>query len=309
LATVIRPRLDSRAGAVLSQALFPSYTEIDPYQMAAYSIDAAIRNVVAAGADLNRVALLDNFCWCDSTNPERLWELKEAARACYDTAVAFGTPFISGKDSMFNDFRGFDGNGEPVSISIQPTLLISSIGLIDDVAKSVSLDFKRPGDLIYLLGETSGRLAGSEYLAMLGVSSGGERLPALDPTANRAVYAVINKLTNARLLASSQSVGRGGLGAAIALAAVGGMMGAVLSLPSGLSGEQAMFSESPGRVLVSVNPEHRSRFEATVASIPCALIGEVGGSDLLTIDVNGDRLVEAPIGALYDRYHATFAEY
>jgi len=309
LASAIRPRLDSQAGALLSQALFPSYTEIDPYRMAAVSIDAAVRNVIAAGADLDRIALLDNFCWCDSNHPERLWELKEAARACYDTAVTFGTPFISGKDSMFNDFRGFDTGGWPISISIRPTLLISSIGLIDDVAKTVSLDFKRPGDRLYLLGETHAELAGSEYLAMLGVGSRGEALPQVGAIANRALYATVNRLTGAGLLASAQSVGRGGLGAALVLSAVGGMTGATISVDSALSAESWLFAESAGRILVSVRPEDRTHVEAMLDGIAYAPLGEVTSNGRLAISLNGEALADVAITELYERYHATFERY
>jgi len=153
-ATVSRPVLSSQKGVVLSQGLYPRYSDYDAYYMAACSIDTAIRNAVVVGGDVDHIALLDNFCWCSANDPVRLGQLKRAAQACYDYAVVYGTPFISGKDSMFNDFKGFDDEGKPVMISIPPTLLISAIGVIPDVTKCISLDVKLPGDLIYILGET-----------------------------------------------------------------------------------------------------------------------------------------------------------
>ena len=126
----------SKKGVGLSQGMFPSYSEIDPYLMAGAGIDTAIRGLVALGIPLDRIAILDNFCWCSSDEPERLGQLKLAARGCYDFATAFGTPFISGKDSMYNDFSGFDAENNPVKISVPPTLLISSIGVHEDVIKS-----------------------------------------------------------------------------------------------------------------------------------------------------------------------------
>jgi phosphoribosylformylglycinamidine synthase len=111
-AVVSRPVLSSNKGVVKSQGFDSSYGEIDTYHMAACAIDTAIRNYVAAGGNINHLALLDNFCWCDAYNPGRLWQIKRAAEACYDFATAFKTPFISGKDSMFNDFNGYDENGE-----------------------------------------------------------------------------------------------------------------------------------------------------------------------------------------------------
>src|SRR3989344_6957604 len=122
--------------------------------MAACAIDTAIRNTVAAGGSLKHLALLDNFCWSSSDEPSRLYQLVEALKACYKYAVGYGTPFISGKDIMFNDFKGYDEKGNPVAISIHPTLLISAIGVVSDFYKVVSPEFKNAGDIIYLLGET-----------------------------------------------------------------------------------------------------------------------------------------------------------
>ncbi|MDR2608992.1 MAG: phosphoribosylformylglycinamidine synthase, partial [Rickettsiales bacterium] len=128
-AVVSKPVLSSNRGVVKSQGFGSSYGEIDTYHMAACAIDTAIRNYVAAGGNINHLALLDNFCWCNAYNSERLWQLKRAAEACYDFATAFQTPFISGKDSMFNDFKGYDKNGKEVMISASPSLLISAIGV------------------------------------------------------------------------------------------------------------------------------------------------------------------------------------
>ena len=177
-ATLTRVVLDSEKGVGLSQGIFPLYSEIDPYLMAAAAIDTAIRGLVAMGISLDKIALLDNFCWCSSDEPERLWQLKQAARGCYDFATAFGTPFISGKDSMFNDFSGFDSNNTPVRISVPPTLLVSSIGIHDDVAKAISIDTKFEGDYVYVIGETFPELGGSEYFAFLG--STGNTVPKLN---------------------------------------------------------------------------------------------------------------------------------
>ena len=145
--------------------------------MAGAAIDTAIRGLVAIGISPESIALLDNFCWCSSDEPERLWQLKQAAMGCYDYAKAFGTPFISGKDSMFNDFSGYDAENNRVKVSVPPTLLISSIGIHADVAKAVSLDAKIAGDLVYVIGGTEEELAGSEYFAHLG-ASGEHRAPA-----------------------------------------------------------------------------------------------------------------------------------
>src|SRR3989344_5547184 len=167
-AQVFQPVLNSKKGVILTSATYPSYGDISTYQMAAAAIDTAVRNAVAAGAPLAHLALLDNFCWCSSNDPRRLGQLLEAVKACYDYAVGYGTPFISGKDSMFNDFKGYDEKSKPIVISIPPTLLISAIGVMENYVKTVSPEFKKSGDVIYLLGETKDELGGGEYYRMLG---------------------------------------------------------------------------------------------------------------------------------------------
>src|SRR3989344_4382754 len=136
-AGVIKPLFDSEKGVVLAHGYALWYSQIDMYAMAAAAIDTAVRNAIAAGASLDYLAILDNFCWSSSEKPERLYELKQAAKACYDVAVAYGTPFISGKDSMHNDFRGFAEDGEKIHIAALPTLLVSAMGVIPDVARAM----------------------------------------------------------------------------------------------------------------------------------------------------------------------------
>ncbi|MDZ4227073.1 MAG: AIR synthase-related protein, partial [Patescibacteria group bacterium] len=147
---VMRPVHGSQKGIVLSHGYCPWYSQIDTYSMAAAAIDTAVRGAVCAGASLDPkeggLAILDNFCWSSSEKPERLYELKQAAKACYDTAVIYGTPFISGKDSMHNDFKGFDAEGKAVHIAALPTLLVSAMGVMPDVAQAMTIDLKRAGD-------------------------------------------------------------------------------------------------------------------------------------------------------------------
>ena len=148
-AAVVKPLFDSERGVVLAQGYCPWYSQLDTYNMAAAAIDTAVRNAICAGASRDYLAILDNFCWSSSEKPERLYELKEGEGVCYDVATAYGTPFISGKDSMFNDFRGYDANGKPVHIAALPTLLVSAIGVVPEVARAHTLDLKCVGDLVY----------------------------------------------------------------------------------------------------------------------------------------------------------------
>lgn len=306
--SVIRPVLASQKGVILSQALYPSYSEIDPYKMAAASIDTAIRNAVAAGANPDYLSLLDNFCWCSANDPERLYQLKQAAKACYDYAIAYQTPFISGKDSMFNDFKGFDKDGLPVKISILPTLLISSFGVIDDITKVVSLDAKMPGDLVYLLGETFDEMGGSEYLPS------GPNIPGVAALKNRKLYLAVYAAIQKDLVASSISVRHGGLGVAIARKAIGGMLGISVSLkniPGDVeSNEVALYSESQGRILATVAPANKAAFEKTLQGNPYALIGEVTKEPVISIKgLEGEKIINLSLGKAVEAYRETFKGY
>ena len=286
-AAVVRPILNSNRGIVLSYGLHPSYSDIDTYHMAASCIDAAIRNAVAAGGNPEKIALLDNFCWCDSYNPKRLWQLKRAAKACYDYAVSYGAPFISGKDSMFNDFSGFDKKGYPIKISIPPTLLISSVGIIEDVEKTVSLDVKIPGDLIYLLGITSGNI--------------GE----VNTEQNLKLYKAVYKCIQKGLIASSISVGRNGLGVALAKKAMGGMLGMKITLAS----TDDLFSESPGRMLVSISPANKKEFERLMNGNKFKLIGVVcRNNSFEVIRPTGKNIIKTSVDELLIHYRKTFHE-
>ncbi|MFC2071949.1 phosphoribosylformylglycinamidine synthase subunit PurL [Chloroflexota bacterium] len=154
-AAIIRPVLDSEMGVIVANGINPKYGEIDPYWMAASAIDEALRQIVAVGGNLGKVALLDNFSWGNTDRPDMLGALVRAAQACYDMAVIYGTPFISGKDSLYNEF-GFEGE----TISIPHTLLISAVSVMEDVSCAVSMDFKRTGDLVYIVGTTQNELGG-----------------------------------------------------------------------------------------------------------------------------------------------------
>ncbi|WP_341821883.1 MULTISPECIES: AIR synthase-related protein [unclassified Wolbachia] len=289
-AIVSRPILSSNKGVVKSQGFGSSYGEIDTYHMAACAIDTAIRNYVAAGGNINHLALLDNFCWCDAYNPERLWQLKRAAEACYDFATAFKTPFISGKDSMFNDFKGYDENGEKVMISAPPSLLISAIGIIENIENAVSLDVKMPGDLIYVLGETLDELGRSEYQLYSGI--GNNNVPKVDAKSARKLYERYNQAIKDGIIASAIAPNLGGLIIALAKSLIAGDLGAEIDLSLVPIGETQntdiinkiiMFSESQSRILVTIAPQNQKRFEELFEGAVYSCIGKVTEKKVLNI--------------------------
>ncbi|MGD2278987.1 MAG: phosphoribosylformylglycinamidine synthase subunit PurL, partial [Candidatus Omnitrophota bacterium] len=173
-ASITRPIFTSKKGIALSNGINTRYGDIDPYWMAASVIDEALRQIAAVGGDIDKVAILDNFCWGNTDKPKQLGDLVRASQACYDMAKVYGTPFISGKDSLNNEF-----NTGKRTISIPPTLLISAIGVIDDVSRTVSSDVKQPGSLLYVLGETRQEMGGSQYY--LASKMAGGVVPRVDP--------------------------------------------------------------------------------------------------------------------------------
>lgn len=318
-AQVFRPVLSSKKAAVVSTGVYPSYGDVSAYRMAAAAIDTAVRSAVAAGAPLGHLAILDNFCWCSSYEPERLFELHEALKACYDYSVAYGTPLISGKDSMFNDFRGFDEKGNPLKISIPPTLLITSIAVMPDAAKTVSPEFKSPGDFVYVLGDTDAELGGGEYYKLLAGkmkraknetegSMIGSSVPTVDAKKNMRTYRALERAIGARLVASSISVTSGGLAVALARAAAGGMKGCEVSL-AGLPGkaktaDQKLFSESQGRIVVSVAPKNARAFEKILKGASFKKIGRVSGGKKFVIKDAKNTPVRTDISRLHKAYHS-----
>ncbi len=310
-AQVFCPVLNSEKGAVLSSSLYPSYGDISTYHMAACAIDTAIRNIISAGGTLKHLSILDNFCWCSSNDKTRLWQLVETVKACYEYAVGYGTPFISGKDSMFNDFRGYDQKGEPISISIPPTLLISAISVIPNIFKIVSPEFKNEGDIIYILGETDNELGGGEYFKMLAQMNKnnaiGKNVPKVDLKQNIKTYLAVEKLIKKELLSSSISVISGGLAIALAKASVGGMLGCNVSLSdiegSGLSLDAKLFSESQGRILVSVSPRKVKEFEKIIKNISYTKLGRVTEDKKFIITNENRKIVETNVKKLNEAYH------
>ncbi len=300
-ACVLKPLHTSGSrGIVLSNGINPEFGKRDPYRMAVSVVDEAIRNAVAVGADPERIALLDNFCWGDPLRPETLGGLVQAARGCREAALHYRTPFISGKDSLNNEYLGSDGRRH----AIPPTLLISAIGIIDDVTRAVTMDWKEANGVIYLLGETRAEFGGSHFELInhasptssegtLEQSRVGETAPDLrglrdlegldnpqaqfEPTPATQAYQVpgmpshvparyraLHRAMQANLVRACHDLSEGGLAVALAEMCIGGRLGCQIELDTD-DLVSALFSESNGRLLVEVRPEDCAAFEAYLA--------------------------------------------
>lgn len=304
-ASISRPDFKSPKGVVLSQGLFPRYSDIDTGAMASAGVDMAVRAAVAAGCNFDHLALLDNFCWCSSDEPERLGQLKRAVEAIYEAAVKYKAPFISGKDSMFNDFKGFDKDGNPVKISAPPTLLASSIGVIDHVDMAISISPKAVGDLVYILGETKDECGASEYYDMNNAL--GSNVPETDIHTNQRLYKFYTRASKKHLIASAYPVGYGGLGAALAKKAIAGQMGMDIDLSKiDMRADKVLYSESTGRIVVTVAPQNKEKFEKAFKDFPHLLhIGHIAYSNKLSVK----NVLDTDIKQLDEAYKATLKEY
>ncbi len=308
-AAVIRPVLDSRRGVVIACGMNPRYGEFDTYHMAASAIDEAVRNCVAVGADPRRIAILDNFCWGDCERPETLGSLVRAAIACHDVAIVLGTPFISGKDSLNNEFSYAGSAGERRTIAIPPSLLISAMGQVDDVAKCVTMDLKQPGSLLYLVGETLDELGGS-HLALVHDLTGGQ-VPMVDPQRARDTFAAVHRAISVGLVRACHDLSEGGLAVAASEMAFSGELGARLDVGAiaavhGAAGPViALFSESNTRFLCEVESNNAVAFERVFDRLPMARIGEVVNDNRLVIATGAQLLVDADIYDLKEAWQAT----
>ena len=258
-ATVIKPiGTKGTKGIVLSNGINPEYGKRDAYKMAWSVMDEAIRNAVAVGADPKRIAVLDNFCWGDPLRPETLGTLVEACRGCHDAALFYGAPFISGKDSLNNEYLGADG----LRHSIPPTLLISAIGIVDDVTQSITMDLKEVGDIIYLVGEFS-----TEQKSVPDV-----------PQSTMLVYQSLHQTITSGLVRSAHDLGEGGLAVTAAEMCIGGRLGLQLDIE-----DAALFNEVNGCLLVEVAPANTSAFEKQFVDLPLKQIGTVTQNPILNI--------------------------
>ncbi|RRR65823.1 MAG: phosphoribosylformylglycinamidine synthase subunit PurL [Candidatus Viridilinea halotolerans] len=305
-AAVLQPLAEMGRGLALGCGINPRYGRIDPYWMALAVVDEALRNVVAVGGDPQRTAILDNFCWGDPRQPDRMAGLVRAAAGCYDAAVAFGTPFISGKDSLNNEYRDAEGQ----RVAIPPTLLISALAEVPDVRRSVSMDLKQAGNQIYLVGATRAELGGSHWHAIVGVDALAGQVPQVDLAAARATFVALHAALRAGLVAACHDLSEGGLAVAAAEMALAGDLGLDLDLAalgSELDVTTKLFSETPSRFLVEVHPTDAEAFAAALAGVALVPLGTVQAEPLLTLRSGTNVVAALTVDDLRRAWHAGLA--
>lgn len=296
-ACVTTPIIGSEKAVIVANGINPKYSDVDPYLSAASAIDEALRNIIAVGGSIEKTALLDNFCWGNPDKPDRLGELVRAAKACYDIATAYGTPFISGKDSLYNEYRDTT-TGE--QRAIPSTLLISAICVMPDISKAITMDVKSPENLIYVVGNSYAELGGSHYFDIHGYI--GNTAPAVRPSEGKHIMDKLSSTINNGYVRSCHDCSEGGIAVAAAEMAFSGGYGMTLNLKKVPIGEDIpfddflLFSESNSRFLVEVEPENKDAFEKHMSDVPIGCLGTVTDTNEFAIDgLTGKTVIDTTI--------------
>lgn len=319
-AIVIRPVLDSERGLAFAQALLPAYSAIDAFHMTTCTIDEAVRRLIAVGADLEHIGGVDNFCWPNiayhpENNPDGKFKAAQLVRSCQalrETCLAYEIPLLSGKDSMYIDGHLPGRYGETHKVSALETLQFSTIGVIDDITKCVTLDSKIPGDLVYILGITINELGGSEYYEHFGYV--GLNVPKVFPDHFVVLYRALCRAIEQELVASVHGIYRGGLGVHLAMVAMGGNLGmrvdlAAVPVDQVARNDVILFSESAGRFIVTVDPSKRQDFEKIFKGLTWACIGTItGGPDFIIDGLDGNPLISLTVADLKSAWKQPFGD-
>jgi phosphoribosylformylglycinamidine synthase II len=319
-AAVIRPVLDTRHGLAFAQALLPSYSAIDTYHMTSCTIDEAVRRLIAVGADFDQIGGVDNFCWPSiqfhpQDNPDgklKAAKLVRSCRALRDICLAYEIPLLSGKDSMYVDGHLQGNYGETHKVSALETLQFSATSIVKDIEKCITMDSKMAGDLVYILGMTRNELGGSEYYEHFGYV--GLNVPKVLPKAFVALYRALGHVIDKEIVASAHGIYRGGLGIHLALVAMGGNLGMAIDLgvvPADQidRNDVVLFSESPGRFIVTIDPDKKEVFEENLKGLDFACIGTVTQGNHFVIKGNdGQILVDFSVDDLKAFWKKPFGE-
>ncbi len=311
-AAVLQPVPDSPKGLAVSHGIAPRYSDIDAEAMTEASIDEALRNLVAVGADPSTVVGLDNFCWPDpvesESNPDGAYKAAQLVRsneALRRVCVEYGIPLVSGKDSMKNDY----GSGAS-RISVPPTLLFTALATLPDVKRAVTMDAKDVGDRVYVLGMTHDECGASEWFAARGFV--GNQVPRLhDAGSTLALYSALHTAIKMGLVRSCHDCSDGGLGVALAETAMAGRLGIKVDLTKvpaeGVTDPQRiLWSESLGRLVVTVKSNHTSAFEKLIRPNPFQRLGEITDDGRIEFVCSSNQILSASVDECLDAWKKPF---
>ncbi len=282
----------------LALAILPEWGKTDPYAMGTGTVDETVRQLVLAGTNPDKIALLDNFCMGNPECPTELGRIVECAKGIREAALAYGAPYVSGKDSFYNYFETEDG---PVNIPV--TFLCSGFGVVEDASHVHGSSLRRSDSVLFLVGNTEDEMGGSVYARVKGVKDC--KVPQTDCAANFAIYKqYYDKALTQGLVLSAHDLSEGGLAVAAAEMAFSGKGGITLNLDAlptvggWKNNAVPCFGESTGRFLVEVDPDMADEFAAAMVGTPCARIGSATTDGKLTITAGGATVLQAEIAEL-----------
>lgn len=302
-AAVLQIHPHATTGIAIGCGMAPQLSQYDPYWMALTAVDEAMRNVVAAGADPRACSILDNFCWGDPKQPDRMGALTRATAGCHDAALAYGTPFISGKDSLNNEYR----NAQGVRTAIPGTLLISAMAYHPDIRRAQTSDFKAPGDQVYIIGMTDTAMAGAHVARIVGAVPGSDwQIPRVDLARAPHIMHTLHRAIQAGLVSACHDISEGGIAVAVAEMALAGRLGATIAIDAVPATSDSpwvrLYSESPTRFIVTVTPAHADAFRTMLADTPHALVGTVTATPQVSFTAHGQALATITVDTLVSAF-------
>jgi phosphoribosylformylglycinamidine synthase len=304
-ASVVRPFFDSYKGVAVSCGVNAEYGKVDAYEMTLASIDESLRNLVCVGGVVERMAFLDNFCWGDPEDKKELGDIVRAAKACHDASLFYEVPFVSGKDSLNNTY--LDKNGK--KLSIPGTLLISSIAVVKDIKKCLTMYLKKAGNVIYIIGNTNSELGGSIFGLVNDMKT--TDIPKVELSMSKNTFDAMNLAVDQQLIDSLHDCSDGGLAVAIAEMAFAGKKGVeidITNIPSKndakLTSVEKLFSESSSRFIAEITPQNKAKFDAILIqkNVPFACIGSVNDGEKLIIKDNEKNVIKQYLKVLEESF-------
>jgi phosphoribosylformylglycinamidine synthase len=281
-AAVLRPVYDGARGVAIGCGLCPQLGDDDPYLMAVVAVDEALRNVICVGANPDHTAILDNFCWPKVDTEESLGALVRTCCGARDAAIAFGLPFISGKDSLNNQFSmsaeeakrtGFSGR-----IAIPYTLLVSALGVIEEVERCISMDLKRPGHRLVVASAPADRVGLDEA---------------------RAMHGKVAALIREGRVRAAHDISDGGLAVAVSEMCIAANLGASVSVDREAFGDSIFAATATTYLLEMAEPD----------AIACGLrvVGTVEKEPRLRIEADGVGFIDLPVADLAEAWRSPLA--
>ncbi len=307
-ASVVRPDLKSDKCVAIGLGINPFYSDIDPYWMAASAINEALRNIIAVGGSLKNTFILDNFSWGSPLDKKTLGGLVRAAWACRDFSTYFQVPFISGKDSLYNEYLVGEKH-----IAIPGTLLISAVSVIPDWQITISSNFKEAESLVYVVGQTYPEMGASEYFRCLDIKEG--IVPRVDKKTAKIIFDNLSEAINKKIVMSCHDLSEGGIGVCLAEMCIGGDLGVNVFLEeiphdNSMFCYEVLFSESSSRFVVEVAKKHKDAFEKQMKDVPFGLIGCTCKHRKLGVyDKHSREIINLKVEELKESWLKTFKEF